>query len=115
MPLYDYKCAEHGLFHELATMDESASAQPCPTCGTASGRIIMLAPELLLMSEHKRQAHSTNERSQHEPVVSNSESRDRTHGSGCACEQKGKKASQVVYLADGSKIFPSQRPWMISH
>lgn len=115
MPLYDYKCVEHGLFHELAAMDDSASAQPCPTCGVDSGRIIMLAPELLLMSEHKRAAHSTNERSSHEPVVSSVESRDKKHGSGCGCEQKGKKASQVVYLADGSKIFPSQRPWMISH
>ena len=24
MPLYDYKCPDHGLFHDLATMADSA-------------------------------------------------------------------------------------------
>ena len=115
MPLYDYKCSEHGLFHELVSMDNHQAPQPCPTCKTACGRVILMAPEFLSMSDERRKAHSTNEKSKHEPIISSVDSRDKKNGSGCGCEQPNAKKSQVMYLADGSKIFPSQRPWMISH
>ena len=36
MPLYDYKCAEHGLFHDLVPMQASGECAPCPSCGALS-------------------------------------------------------------------------------
>jgi len=115
MPLYDYKCSEHGLFHELVAMDEHQHPQPCPHCKVLCARIIMMPPELLTMKKEDRKAHSINERSKHEPIVSSSESRDHKHGRGCRHEHTKPKKSNVMFLADGSKIFPSQRPWMICH
>jgi hypothetical protein len=37
------------------------------------------------------------------------------HGPGCACCGGGKSKSRAVTGADGSKTFPADRPWMISH
>lgn len=119
MPVYDYKCAEHGLFHELASMDDAALPAPCPQCQQASPRVIMIAPQIVDMAPEKRQAHSRNERAAHEPVVHDAERRaQHRHGPDCGCgsaNDPGAKRSKAVLLADGSKIFPSQRPWMISH
>ncbi|HCP20616.1 MAG TPA: formamidase, partial [Marinobacter hydrocarbonoclasticus] len=30
MPLYDYKCREHGLFQELGAMAEAGNPAHCP-------------------------------------------------------------------------------------
>lgn len=114
MPLYDYKCQQHGVFHELIAMDERSAAHPCPTCLQLAPRVIMM-PQILTMDSGVRKARHTNERSRHEPVISSAASRDHRHGSGCGCEQADKLHSKAVLLADGSKIFPSARPWMISH
>jgi hypothetical protein len=35
------------------------------------------------------------------------------HGAGCSCCSTGK--SNAVKAPDGSKMFPTKRPWMISH
>jgi putative FmdB family regulatory protein len=40
MPFYDYRCGSCGDFRELRPMAESGTAQVCPTCGTASERVI---------------------------------------------------------------------------
>lgn len=41
------------------------------------------------------------------------------HKSSCGCSEHKPEYSalkqQVIFLPDGSKVFPSQRPWMISH
>lgn len=117
MPLYDYKCREHGLFHELATMDNAADPCPCPQCGVLSGRVVIIPPQILAMAKERKKRFEINEKAQHEPnmvKVSNS----------CNCKtshplqlkpNKGSLQQQLIYLPDGSKIFPSQRPWMISH
>ena len=42
MPVYDYKCREHGLFHTLATMEDAAKPAECPTCKALSPRVIVL-------------------------------------------------------------------------
>lgn len=138
MPLYDYKCAEHGLFHELATMAQSGEPCACPKCGKASARVIMIPPEVLRMAPANRQAIEQNEMARHQPIVSSTESRIEAadkqafaekrfvakHGhskgkGGCGCSEHKPEYSalkqQVVFLPDGSKVFPSQRPWMISH
>jgi putative regulatory protein, FmdB family len=128
MPVYDYKCASHGLFHELATMEDSAKPAPCPQCGAASGRVIMVAPEVLDMAPERKAALSRNEKARHQPLISTTDSREEAraranhgghkHHRGCGCSAEASQSSlkqQVVYLPDGSKVFPSQRPWMISH
>ena len=54
MPLYDYKCTEHGLFHELVPVRASGETCPCPTCGVLSARVILVAPEVLDMAPERR-------------------------------------------------------------
>ncbi|WP_404415616.1 zinc ribbon domain-containing protein [Vreelandella aquamarina] len=122
MPLYDYKCQEHGIFHELATLSESASPKPCPQCNTLSARVLLLPPALRSMEPATRKAIQRNERSQHEPIFSTPEHRaevfnlhEHHYGKPCGCESSGNHKPKVFYTADGKKMFPSARPWMISH
>ena len=67
MPLYDYKCTEHGLFHELVPVQASGETCPCPSCGVLSARVILVAPEVLDMAPERRSAFERNERARHEP------------------------------------------------
>jgi putative FmdB family regulatory protein len=133
MPVYDYKCAEHGLFHELATMEDASKPCACPQCGKASARVVMIPPSVLTMAPAKKASMERNEEAKHQPIISTVDSRaeaaDRAafvakkqhhHGKGCGCShehapENSALKQQVVYLPDGSKVFPSQRPWMISH
>lgn len=117
MPVYEYKCQEHGVFYGLATMDDSDKPSNCTDCGVVSPRIIMIPPEILDMAPEKRNAHATNERSQHEPVYSTKDRResDDEHKSGCGCDARKPTKSVMLYTAAGEKMFPSMRPWMISH
>ena len=116
MPVYDYKCPDHGVFNDLATLAESDKPCPCPQCGVLSSRIIRLPPELFTMDKDKKQAHELNERNQHEPTFSCSERRqhDHQHKHGCGSQRKLNQ-SKLFYTAQGEKMFPSMRPWMISH
>lgn len=116
MPVYDYKCRQHGLFSELATFEQSQVPMPCPQCMELSARVIVMAPALLDMAAEKRDAVARNEKSQHEPEFSTTERRkyDGEHRSGCGCEAK-RPGSRLFYTAQGDKMFPSMRPWMISH
>lgn len=117
MPVYDYKCQEHGVFNDLATFDDFQKPCPCPTCGKLSPRIIRLSPDLFKLSSEERHAHQTNERAQHEPVFSTADRRenDHQHKHGCGCNKKSTGKSSLMYTANGEKMFPSARPWMISH
>ncbi|WP_370980636.1 FmdB family zinc ribbon protein [Agaribacterium sp. ZY112] len=116
MPVYDYKCEQHGRFYGLATMDDSDKPAHCPECGKVSARIIVISPDILAMDKDKKQAHELNEKNQHEPTLSSKARRaeDEEHKAGCGCEKKLGKA-KMMYTARGEKIFPSMRPWMISH
>ncbi|GAB1264232.1 FmdB family zinc ribbon protein [Aurantivibrio infirmus] len=117
MPVYDYKCADHGVFHELASLDDHSKPAPCPQCKVLSGRVIMLAPNILAMAPEKKQAIERNERARHEPQHSTQDSRSENAEKlkhGCGCEHK-KRPSKLMYTAEGNKMFPSARPWMISH
>ncbi|UTF60026.1 zinc ribbon domain-containing protein [Gilvimarinus sp. DA14] len=122
MPVYDYRCKDHGVFSDLATMDKSADPAPCPVCAASCARVIMVSPKLLDMAPANREAHARNEKSRDKPTFSTPESRaeqlarrEHKHGKGCGCGDKPIRQSHVVYTADGSKVFPSARPWMISH
>ena len=117
MPVYDYKCAEHGIFYELATMENHAEPAACPQCSKLSPRVIVMAPQVLDMAREKKQAIERNETARHEPQISNSDSRAENAERlkrGCGCEHH-KRSSKLMYTAEGNKMFPSMRPWMISH
>lgn len=133
MPVYDYRCKQHGIFHELASMDKAALPCACPVCKQLSPRIIMMPPQVAQMAAEKHKAMAANEKAQHSPIISTLDSRaevadrklhlEKSHKhSGNCCgghrhseDNSSSLKQQVLYLADGSKIFPSQRPWMISH
>ncbi len=110
MPFYDYECRTHGPFEKLRPLGESAVAQACLVCGEASPRVFLCAPSVLGMDPSRRAAFATNERSAHEPRSS----KQHRHGPGCGCSKPGNKTG-AVRTADGNKIFPNRRPWMISH
>lgn len=116
MPVYDYKCKTHGIFSDLAMMDDSAKPAACPQCKNLSARVIMLSPTILDMAPERRNAFETNERASHEPVVSTADRRaqDHQHKNGCGCNAK-KPSRFMMYTPDGGKTFPTARPWMISH
>ncbi|RAI01955.1 FmdB family transcriptional regulator [Acuticoccus sediminis] len=110
MPTYEYLCTRHGAFQAVRPMAESADPSPCPACGTAAPRAIMTAPRLAGMDGAKRHAHATNERSADSPRRSGD-----GHGPGCGCCSGKSKSRGTLHRPDGSKSFPSARPWMISH
>jgi putative FmdB family regulatory protein len=118
MPVYDYKCKEHGLFFELASVDQHAAPAPCPTCNAMSARVILMPPGLLDMDKEKKQAIDRNLQAKHEPKVSNVDTRAENQEKlkhGCGCTHKKRGGSKLFYTAEGNKMFPSMRPWMISH
>jgi hypothetical protein len=108
---------QHGIFNELATFENAHTPCACPQCGELSGRVIMFAPEFLNMNADKRKAMATNEKAQHEPAYSTANRRkeDDEHGKGCGCSKQKPGKSNLMYTAQGDKMFPSMRPWMISH
>lgn len=110
MPLYEYECPEHGAFEELHPLSECSMEQQCPECGGPARRAILSAVRISSMSPTLRAAHATNERSAHEPKTS----KQHRHGPGCGCSQSIRKA-RTTRGADGSRMFPGRRPWMISH
>ena len=65
MPVYDYKCPEHGLFHGLAEMSKSGEPGQCPQCGKLSARVIMIPPEVLAMAPGQKKAMDKNEEAKH--------------------------------------------------
>ncbi|MGH1472562.1 MAG: FmdB family zinc ribbon protein [Cellvibrionaceae bacterium] len=117
MPVYDYKCEEHGVFHELASIEDHSKPAACPVCENLSARVIMFAPNVMKMAPETKKAIDRNEAAKHEPQHSTSDTRAENADKlkhGCGCEHK-KRPSKLMYTAEGNKMFPSARPWMISH
>ncbi len=116
MPVYDYLCPECGPVSALRPMSESDLPYVCPDCNSQASRAILYAPNITSLSAHVRDAHYRNEKSQHEPKFSTKDERaEKKHPAGCSCCSSGEKKNRTLYTADGSKMFPSGRPWMISH
>ncbi|MEL6218935.1 MAG: zinc ribbon domain-containing protein [Pseudomonadota bacterium] len=109
MPVYEYMCETHGVFETIRPMADHAAPCPCPVCGQDAPRVMLTVPRLAMMEAGNRRAHETNERSSHEPKST------RTHGPGCSCCGGSKSNSKTLRRPDGSKSFPTKRPWMISH
>jgi len=114
MPIYEYRCDCCGEFSAYRPIANRNEACICPDCGAASERVIVAAPMLATMAGSTRSAHATNERAAHAPKTSAEYKATHKHGPGCGCCGGGKSKSTVTG-ADGSKTFPTKRPWMISH
>ncbi|QIE43351.1 FmdB family zinc ribbon protein [Meridianimarinicoccus aquatilis] len=110
MPFYDYQCEDCGPFTAFAPLSQFAAPCDCPECSSASPRVLLTAPRVSGLSTQRRNAFETNERSADSPK------RTSTHGPGCGCCSGGQKVGKKTLVhPDGSKSFPTKRPWMISH
>ena len=115
MPTYDYECRTCGGFDAFRSLSARNDPAACPACGGPAPRVFATAPRLALLDGPTRTAHATNERARHEPKRSGDYAR-LAHPSGCGCcSPKGSSRSATVRAPNGSKAFPSKRPWMISH
>ncbi|MDC0900133.1 zinc ribbon domain-containing protein [Paracoccaceae bacterium] len=116
MPVYEYNCKKCGTFTNLQSMLRAGEACACTKCGALSERALA-TPTLYSLSDEKRKAHSTNEKSANEPnrIKGGNKNKDNGHGSNCSCCGSGNKKSTTMHLPDGSKTFPTKRSWMISH
>ena len=114
MPAYDYECPACGPFTALRPMAAWREPHDCPGCGEAAARSALSVPHLATMDAGRRRATATNERSSHAPKLSSQVSpASAAHAAGCGC--CAPKLGRVRTSADGTKGFPSARPWMISH
>jgi putative FmdB family regulatory protein len=113
MPTYDYECSCCGPFEAIRTLAEYRDPQPCPQCGSASMRVHLGVAAFASMPSERRTAHAINERAAHEPKTASS----MKHGKGCSCCSGASKGlgGKTVRTAEGAKLFPRKRPWMISH
>src|SRR5690606_33920936 len=100
-----------GIFEAVRSMKQSGEPQSCPDCGELAPRVVITAAAFAGMPAAQRAAHAINERSTHEPKTSES----LKHKSGCSCCSSSARTSTILKLPDGSKTFPTKRPWMISH
>ena len=114
MPTYQYQCDNCGVFDLLRPMAERDAHCSCPACSGDAYRIIVSAPALSAMSAAARTAYATNERASHAPMTSGDYRPYKQHLSGCGCCSAG-GSKVTAHAVDGSKGFPTRRPWMISH
>lgn len=116
MPAYQYLCDACGYFELIRPMSQSGQDTHCPDCSSMASRIIASAPFIGAGSNRGIIASSINERAQHEPAVSSQIEKPR-HGPGCGCcgGSDSRISSKTMKNAAGDKMFPSKRPWMISH
>lgn len=113
MPTYDYDCPGCGGFEAIRGISARNEPAACPDCGTESSRVIVAVTGLAFLDGATRKALDTNERARHEPKSSKSYASQR-HPAGCGCCSTSKKTTTVTGQ-NGNKMFPTKRPWMISH
>ncbi|PKQ08476.1 MAG: FmdB family transcriptional regulator [Alphaproteobacteria bacterium HGW-Alphaproteobacteria-10] len=110
MPVYEYWCESHGLFTSLRSMASFAEPCDCPDCGALAPRVMFTPPHVAGGDRGRMKAHAINERAADSPK------RLSGHGPGCSCcGGTSKKGRATLHRPDGTKSFPSARPWMISH
>lgn len=119
MPTYDYACPACGGFDAFRSLSERNEPAPCPDCGTASPRVIATAPRLACVDSATRDAMDRNEAARHAPMSSKGYAEGAygrlKHPAGCGCCGSSGRKSGTVQAANGNKMFPNRRPWMISH
>ena len=112
MPVYEYLCDDCGPFTAIRPMAECELPHECPDCAVSARRVLLTAPHCSSVSADVRRAHATNERSANAPK--GLAEYKAAHPSGCGC-CSGKPSRLVKRGKNGSKSFPTGRPWMISH
>ncbi|MGZ5829089.1 MAG: FmdB family zinc ribbon protein [Xanthobacteraceae bacterium] len=115
MPVYEYMCEECGPFTAMRPMAEYEKPCTCPSCALDAPRVLLTAPRCVTaMPRETRVAHATNEKNQHAPsTVAEYKAK---HPSGCSCcSGRSLPKRAVARRKNGSKSFPTSRPWMISH
>lgn len=117
MPTYDYACPDCGGFEAFRSLTQRNEPANCPDCGTGSPRVFVSAPRLACMDSSTRIAMDTNERAKHAPMNNKEYGAYQRlkHPSGCGCCSPTSRKTTTVTAANGSKMFPTKRPWMISH
>ena len=98
MPIYEFECADHGLFELSRPMAQMRDPAECPECGE-HGKRLLSAPNLATGSATGRRAAAVNERSQHEPRIVKRE----------APRATGEPAKRTVHSSHGGY------PWAIGH
>jgi len=106
MPVYQYTCAQCGVFEDAAPISQFEAPRDCPTCGAVSPRNLLSAPSLSTYSPLARKAHAVNERASDNPK------RAKENG---LVPSGPRIRSQARTAKDGSKSMPNNRPWMLSH
>lgn len=102
MPLYEYECRDHGLFELIRGIAESGEPAPCPDC-TLPGARVLSAPHLSAMPRSQLLARDRNERSRHEPRVSN------------AADTSEPRAHGAAPKPPALRAYRGPRPWVIEH
>jgi putative FmdB family regulatory protein len=96
MPLYEYRCSDHGVFEAMGRMSRSGEPGSCPACEASAPRILSSVRGAQL-ERSQVIARDRNERSAHEPRL---------------VETKKK-------VATGERPKPQrshgQRPWVLEH
>jgi len=117
MPLYEYRCAQCGNFTLHRMVEQRDRLTSCPCCAAKADRLIT-APNLSLMSPLRRDAFTRNEKSRHEPSVSNRHSCGPRCGCGKPNQNAGKRSKPTVKIPKlGVLETPRKRnrPWMLGH
>lgn len=113
MPVYEYHCDNCGHFDKILPMSRAHEKTTCPECQKAADRSIT-ATYLGSASRNMIKAAGRNELAQNEPK--HSSQLTSKHPSGCSCcSGSSRLSNQTRKNAAGDKMFPTKRPWMISH
>lgn len=115
MPVYEYRCEDCGVFTSLRPMSVYDQPCECPDCDRPAPRVLLTAPRSMsAMPRETRLAHATNEKNMHAPsTIAEYKAR---HPSGCSCcSGRSLPKRAITRGKNGSKSFPTSRPWMISH
>ena len=113
MPTYDYDCKECGSFEAIRSISLRNEPAACPVCTQAAARVMVSSTGLAYLDGTTLRAMDANERSRHE-AKSSKNYVSHKHPAGCGCCSSSKKTTTVTGK-NGNKMFPSKRPWMISH
>lgn len=95
MPIYDFHCADHGIFTDRVSYEASRSGIACPCCGNPSA-VLPAIPQISTLSSALRRAEHRAETSSGAPKVVK-----RSHLPSCGCNLCKKKAP------------PTSRRWML--
>lgn len=114
MPLYQYHCHSCGPFDLMNPMEKAGEPANCPSCKAQSNRNIA-APYLGAKCRNTIKVASRNERARHEPRHSAEHSHQHGKSGRCCGANSGRITGKTLSNAAGDKMFPSKRPWMISH